>query len=74
MTQTLWWSFLDAECVLQIISLYICICYSPESAEASKFEVQVGDIIVVATDGLYDNMSETMILRHTSELEVGTGA
>ena len=48
----------------------ILVCYSPDSADSDQFQVQIGDIIIVATDGLFDNINEDMILRHTSMLEV----
>ena len=47
-----------------------CIVFSPESAESLSFDVEVGDILVVGTDGLFDNMSDDLILHHTSTLKV----
>ncbi|CAG5118916.1 unnamed protein product, partial [Candidula unifasciata] len=41
---------------------------SPEMAESSSFKVQDGDILMLATDGLFDNMSEDMIVRTLSYL------
>ncbi|CAH1802321.1 unnamed protein product [Owenia fusiformis] len=42
---------------------------SPESAESSSFNVQQGDIILVGTDGLFDNMTDEMILEHLRKLK-----
>jgi protein phosphatase PTC7 len=42
---------------------------SPESAESSSFGVQEGDLILLGTDGLFDNMNEEMILYHISKLK-----
>ncbi|XP_076312760.1 protein phosphatase PTC7 homolog isoform X2 [Tachypleus tridentatus] len=41
---------------------------SPESAVTSSFQVQEGDLILVATDGLFDNLPENMILQELSKL------
>ncbi|XP_076344823.1 protein phosphatase PTC7 homolog isoform X2 [Tachypleus tridentatus] len=41
---------------------------SPESADTSSFRVEEGDLILVATDGLFDNLPENMILRELSKL------
>lgn len=42
---------------------------SPESAQTSSFAVQAGDIILLGTDGLFDNMKEEMILQHISKMK-----
>lgn len=42
---------------------------SPESAQTSSIGVEEGDIILVGTDGLFDNLSEEMILHHVSKLK-----
>lgn len=34
---------------------------SPDTAETTSFEVQEGDLIIVATDGLFDNMPTNLI-------------
>ncbi|KAK7087157.1 protein phosphatase PTC7 homolog [Littorina saxatilis] len=39
---------------------------SPEMAESSSFKVEDGDVIVLGTDGLFDNLSEDMILGYVS--------
>ena len=47
---------------------------SPESAEQSSFGVREGDLILVGTDGLFDNMNEEMILKHLRRIKVGLEA
>ncbi|XP_043910069.1 protein phosphatase PTC7 homolog [Protopterus annectens] len=42
---------------------------SPESAEDAMFDVKVGDIILTATDGLFDNMPDFMILQELRHLK-----
>ncbi|XP_072099808.1 protein phosphatase PTC7 homolog isoform X1 [Mobula birostris] len=42
---------------------------SPETAEDSTFNVEVGDIILTATDGLFDNMPDYMILQQLRQLK-----
>ncbi|XP_071945915.1 protein phosphatase PTC7 homolog [Antedon mediterranea] len=42
---------------------------SPESASNKSLSVQEGDLILIATDGLFDNMSESMILKELSKLQ-----
>ncbi|KAK0068898.1 Protein phosphatase PTC7 [Biomphalaria glabrata] len=41
---------------------------SPDVAETSSFKVQDGDILMLATDGLFDNLSEDMIVRTLESL------
>lgn len=43
---------------------------SPEAADRSSFDVQLGDIILTATDGLFDNMPDYMILQELKKLKV----
>ena len=45
---------------------------SPESAESHSFGVEEGDVILVGTDGLFDNMTDSMILEHVNQLHVST--
>lgn len=52
--------------------LYICFSFSPEAADSSSFDVQLGDIILTATDGLFDNMPDYMILQELKKLKVHT--
>ena len=35
-------------------------------AESSSFKVEDGDVIILGTDGLFDNLSEDMILGYLS--------
>ena len=44
---------------------------SPSVAERGQVDVVAGDIILVATDGLFDNMTDSMILRHLEIVKVG---
>jgi protein phosphatase PTC7 len=43
---------------------------SPDAADSASFDVQLGDIILTATDGLFDNMPDYMILRELKKLKV----
>ncbi|XP_016102669.1 protein phosphatase PTC7 homolog [Sinocyclocheilus grahami] len=43
--------------------------FSPEAADSSSFDVQLGDIILTATDGLFDNMPDYMILQELKKLK-----
>uniref|UniRef100_A0A4W3GX63 Protein phosphatase n=1 Tax=Callorhinchus milii TaxID=7868 RepID=A0A4W3GX63_CALMI len=47
---------------------------SPESAEGSTLAVEVGDIILTATDGLFDNLPDHIILQQLRELKVWPGS
>uniref|UniRef100_A0A8U7P4E9 Protein phosphatase n=1 Tax=Corvus moneduloides TaxID=1196302 RepID=A0A8U7P4E9_CORMO len=42
---------------------------SPEAADSTSFDVQLGDIILTATDGLFDNMPDYMILQELKKLK-----
>lgn len=46
--------------------------FSPSEGAVSSIDVVEGDIILVATDGLFDNMSDSMILSHLTEVKVGS--
>jgi protein phosphatase PTC7 len=46
------------------------LLFSPELAETTSFSVQEGDVIVLGTDGLFDNMKDDMILKHIARLKV----
>lgn len=41
----------------------------PESANLSEFKLKEGDLIVLATDGLWDNLNEITLLNNLSELK-----
>ena len=43
---------------------------SLDEAESTSFSVEPGDLIVLATDGLFDNVSTEQILKELSQLEV----
>lgn len=43
---------------------------SPDAADSSSFDVELGDIILTASDGLFDNMPDYMILRELKKLKV----
>lgn len=43
---------------------------SPDAADSTTFDVQLGDIILTATDGLFDNMPDYMILQELKKLKV----
>ena len=43
---------------------------SPELAEVSSFELCEGDFIVIATDGLWDNLNESSLLYEISKIKV----
>ena len=45
-------------------------CFSPESAQSTSFPVKEGDLIMVGTDGLFDNMTEEMLLYNVAKLKV----
>lgn len=58
------WTLVTDPCPLSHLSS------SPEAADSSSFDVQLGDIILTASDGLFDNMPDYMILRELKKLKV----
>ena len=52
---------------------YNCLCIpdiiSPSSAESREFEVEAGDLLLVATDGVFDNLPVSSILEHLDGLQ-----
>ncbi|XP_060075741.1 protein phosphatase PTC7 homolog [Ylistrum balloti] len=42
---------------------------SPTMADSTSFKVEEGDILLLGTDGLFDNMCEDMIVDHISKLK-----
>ncbi|KAJ3605698.1 hypothetical protein NHX12_027742 [Muraenolepis orangiensis] len=42
---------------------------SPDAADSASFDVLLGDIILTATDGLFDNMPDYMILKELNKLK-----
>lgn len=59
-------------CVFSTWRWITCPC-SPDAADSSSFDVQLGDIILTATDGLFDNMPDYMILQELKKLKVCGG-
>ncbi|ESO04675.1 hypothetical protein HELRODRAFT_99567 [Helobdella robusta] len=45
---------------------------SPDSAQSTTFSVEEGDLILIATDGLFDNLNDQVILKHLSNLKAGS--
>ena len=45
-----------------------CIADHPSDASQLNIQCQPGDIIVTATDGLFDNINENMILNEIQKL------
>lgn len=45
---------------------------SPDSAESSSFSVEVGDLILLATDGLFDNLTDKAIVQQLAMLKEHT--
>ncbi|XP_054710472.1 protein phosphatase PTC7 homolog [Uloborus diversus] len=41
---------------------------SPESADTTSLPIEEGDLILLATDGLFDNLPESVIVQHLSKL------
>lgn len=54
------------------LPVLLCPCHSPDAADSTSFDVQLGDIILTATDGLFDNMPDYMILQELKKLKVMT--
>lgn len=38
------------------------VCRRPESADVSNFRVEEGDVILLATDGVFDNVPDALLL------------
>lgn len=58
------------------VMIFVCVwCFfffrSLDEVESTSFSVEPGDLIVLATDGLFDNVSTEQILKELSQLEVG---
>ena len=47
---------------------------SPESADSYSFSVENGDVILVATDGVFDNVPKDLILQTLKNVEGETDA
>ena len=48
--------------------------YSAEMASRSSFKVEEGDILLLGTDGLFDNLHEDMIVDFIAKYKVGDSA
>ena len=46
---------------------------SPDLASLSSFNVEENDIIVIATDGLWDNLPDATILEEIRKIRVSAG-
>lgn len=44
----------------------------PEAAAVSSFELVEGDFVVIGTDGLWDNLSEGLLLLKIAKIQVNT--
>lgn len=49
-----------------LIFLFNC---SPESADTSNFRVEDGDVILLATDGVFDNVPLQILLNEVTKLQ-----
>lgn len=45
----------------------------PESAETSEFSVECGDVILVATDGVFDNVPEPVLVAEMRRAQDAAG-
>lgn len=57
-------------CICLFVCLFVSLANSPEAADSSSFDVELGDIILTASDGLFDNMPDYMILQELKKLKV----
>lgn len=55
---------------IDVIKFLLLFLLSLDEAESTSFSVELGDLIVLATDGLFDNVSTEQILNELSQLEV----
>lgn len=55
---------------IDVIKFLLLFLVSLDEAESTSFSVELGDLIVLATDGLFDNVSTEQILNELSQLEV----
>lgn len=55
---------------IDVIKFLLLFVVSLDEAESTSFSVELGDLIVLATDGLFDNVSTEQILNELSQLEV----
>lgn len=48
----------------------IFLLFSPDLASVTSFSVEENDLIVIATDGLWDNLPDSTILEETKKMTV----
>jgi len=48
----------------------LCLSFSPDFASVTSFNVEENDFIVIATDGLWDNLSDATILKEIKKITV----
>ena len=59
--------------IVLALSKYLLYQDSPDDADASSVPLEKGDVIVLATDGLWDNMDDQAIWQEIeANLQVGT--
>jgi hypothetical protein len=56
----------DRSCV---VFLFVCNI-SPDLASVTSFDVEENDLIVIATDGVWDNLPDSTILEETKQIIV----
>ena len=45
---------------------------APESADRYEFSVEDGDVILLATDGIFDNIPDSLLVAEIGALQEGT--
>lgn len=51
------------------VPLYLCFISSPESADTSSFGVEDGDVILLATDGVFDNVPDQLLITEMRKVQ-----
>lgn len=49
--------------------MWLLLLYSPESADTSSFGVEDGDVILLATDGVFDNVPDQLLVTEMQKIE-----
>jgi serine/threonine protein phosphatase PrpC len=52
------------------IENYLYLFFSPDLASVTSFNVEENDFIIIATDGLWDNLPDTTILQEIKKITV----
>lgn len=47
----------------------MCFISSPESADTSSFGVEDGDVILLATDGVFDNVPDQLLITEMRKVQ-----